>query len=121
MKKVFLRILSMIFALLMVLSAISCKNKDNTDEAGNNSAAGDTNVVYPDMAGYEFVVLTEDCDFQHTAFDYDEYSGNVIDNALYTRNSLMEQDYNIVISEKTQEIGKANEAIKNDILFPEIN
>ena len=116
MKKVFLRILSMTFALLMVLSAIACKSKDNTNEVDNNSAASDTDVVYPDMGGYEFKVLTENCGFQHTAFDYDEYSGNVIDNALFTRNAIMEQDYNIVIAEKKQEIGTVNEAIRSDIL-----
>ena len=114
MKKVFLRILSMIFVVMMIMPAAACANNDG--EGVESTANTGTALEYPDMGGYEFVVLTEDCGFQHTAFDYDEYSGNIIENSLYTRNSLMEQDYNIVITEKTEELGTALNVIKNDIL-----
>ena len=115
MKKVFLRTLAMIFALMMILSAASCAD-NSSDEQTDNSVNTESDIEYPDMGGYEFVVLTEDCGFQHTAFDHEEYSGNVIENSLYTRNSLMEQDYNIVITENTVQLGTALDAIKNDIL-----
>lgn len=115
MKKVFLRTLAMIFALMMILSAASCAD-NSSDGQTDNSVNTESDIEYPDMGGYEFVVLTENCEFQHTAFDYEEYSGKVIENALYTRNSLMEEDYNIVITENAIQIGTAHDAIKNDIL-----
>lgn len=115
MKKTLLKALALMLALLMVIPFASCK-KDSEDD-NNVTTSGDDAIVYPDYEGYEFRVLIEEANWQHMTFDIEEYSGDLVDKSLYTRNRTMEGDYNIKLSQVSAgAAGTANEALKNDVL-----
>lgn len=115
MKKTLLKALALMLALLMVIPFTSCK-KDKEEDNTKGTTSGST-IEYPDYEGYEFRVLIEEAGWQHMDFDCEEYSGDLVDKSLYTRNRTMEDDYNIkLIQTSSGNAGTANEAMKTDIL-----
>ena len=115
MKKFWFYGLIWALALAMLCGMASCGEKTPSKPDDSESESG-TVEEKPDFGDYTFTVMTEDCPFQNTQFDCEEYTIAVIDSALYTRNRGLEETYHLRIVEKPVEIGTPNDLLKTDIL-----
>ena len=88
-------------------------NSENGDREGNENPGDETRAaekIYPDLApkdfgGYEFLFLTRTIDnvdwveWDHRDLAAEEINGDIINDAVYNRNTKVEEKYNVTISE----------------------
>lgn len=99
MKKRFLRAISLILICLMLLSVfISCGNKKPTDNTGETEADENPNIPAKDYGGYEFTFLAVKETGIGRNLDSDGENGEILNDAIYRRNELIEKKYNVKIS-----------------------
>ncbi|MCL2774116.1 MAG: hypothetical protein FWD71_12300 [Oscillospiraceae bacterium] len=125
-------IFTVLFLLAMSASAISCNsNKSangNNSQTGDNSASGEAQsdtaatteqYVYPqlDGGGADFTFLSPTTTwFYYTDIVRDTMDGEVLDDAIYNRNSFIEDKFNINIKSEDMDIGKIYTQLKKVIL-----
>ena len=118
------RILSMLLAAMMLLSAVSCASgdKDTTDPANAETTEAETTaepeVYYLDalsdktFGGIVFTMIGEDKE-QRPNFCAQEETGNVINDVVYKRQMKLEERYKIDVEYSSQSSrGNANSAIQ---------
>lgn len=106
--KIFGRVLLVFLIIALLLpSVVACGNKgDETDDSGTTDVSESVQVApgapvpyMDDFEGYQFKVLTRGGgDWQSTDITA-ELSGNIVDQAVYTRNASLKQKYNFDIVE----------------------
>lgn len=99
------RKISFLLALLCVLSAVSCGSATNDDavttagSADDTTTAADTEPAYDwpdiDLGGKKFSILNSSTTWGfYTTLDLEAETGDVLDDAVYRRNSLLEDKLN---------------------------
>ncbi|NLZ35929.1 MAG: hypothetical protein GX897_00410 [Clostridiales bacterium] len=114
--KISLRLLSLLSAALLIAGVIfacgsASDEKTNTPGANNAAAAaettseGNTKRIYSseieavDYGGYEFHMATNGLNIEyHSALDFEEMTGDALDDAIYERNRRVEDKFNIKMS-----------------------
>ena len=127
-KKFFIRLLCTVFVIAMLLPAvIACGKTEEPAETNTDTQeiiTDDANTDFAptpytdDFGGYEFKVLTRKGGLYESNDITADISGNVVDQAVYTRNARLEQKYNFKIVEikssnyveEAQKVGGAGEA-----------
>ncbi|MGM9624536.1 MAG: extracellular solute-binding protein, partial [Eubacteriales bacterium] len=125
--------LSLILAALMLGAALaSCggaqtetpvDTQADTQETGTDTAA-DTEEVYDpfagmpekDYGGYEFTILTRNLDRWTDDMYIAEATGDIVDDAIFDRNSLIEETYNITIVSQRSSDSNSEMDAKTSIL-----
>lgn len=109
--------LSLLLTAAFILSAaVSCSDgttrNDEVTTAAPETAAAETEVVYPaalsDYGGYTFTFLNQSDSFwsgSYHVLDFEETTGEPINDAVYTRNRAAESDLDIVIEVEKGELG----------------
>lgn len=101
------RITAMTLAAILAVGTMSCggetSTKDKGNDTGTTSAADTTSEYdYPDenFGGYEFTFFNADKQYGcYIRLDFEEQTGESLDDAVYNRNSRIEDRFNIKISE----------------------
>ena len=110
------RILSLSACAVIVFSAASCGEKANTDNTTTTAANGEatttataattldpahTPLELPvvDLGGFEFNVASQTATDTYRQFDSEEETGEPMNDALYKRNSTIEDRYNVSIKQ----------------------
>lgn len=108
------RSLSLILALLMMLSAFtscsSASSGDAADTAVNSPAAEETSpaetepelsddIEPMDFEQYSFTILTSSTTTQHTITAINEQNGDVLNEAMYNRTQQIAEKYNIIFND----------------------
>ncbi|MBQ2709274.1 MAG: hypothetical protein IJF67_13485 [Clostridia bacterium] len=113
-------------ALLAVGASVSACGGSGTS-ADTTAASGDTTTadteaayVYPDvdLGGEEFTILNTAQTYGfYSALDFEEQTGDALDDAIYARNRKVEEQFNlnIVVNEEYQ-LTKANDALSTAVL-----
>ncbi len=111
-------LLAKILSLLLVVLLVSCGGASKPPSEADpdaDLATDDTAVdveteadIYADLpksdfGGYEFKILNNISNFAMTSMFSEELNGEPINDAIYNRNALVEQDLNIEIIEQMQE------------------
>ena len=133
--KTITKIMSLLLAMLMLTSVVACGGKDTSDPQNNgdvttaattNAAAADTTSAteatteapkYPalpekDMQGYELRFLNYDDSYltwSINQLDANEVTADLLSDAIYERNTRIEEAYNCVISEVL--VGRPDEVL----------
>ena len=133
--KTITKIMSLLLAMLMLTSVVACGGKDTSDPQNNgdvttaattNAAAADTTSAteatteapkYPalpekDMQGYELRFLNYDDSYltwSINQLDANEVTADLLSDAIYERNTRIEETYNCVISEVL--VGRPDEVL----------
>ncbi|MFA6948011.1 MAG: extracellular solute-binding protein [Eubacteriales bacterium] len=120
-------ILSLILcALLLAPALVSCGNDSSaavttasTTAAGETTAAAQDDIysslASSDFSGYEFRILNNESDFALTLMTADEQNGEVINDTVYSRNSMIEDKLNIKITETTKKYDEVISTIRTAI------
>jgi len=138
MKKI-IRIINILFMIILMLTILSCGNEssdkpanDDLNEAAQNeqpqaAEKEETDVISvlanlpeADYGGYEFKILTSNwfgADLEARQAPEEEQNGDPINDALYVRDKLIEDKYNIeikytVINDETQLLTTSNRVVK---------
>ena len=126
-------------AVILVISFfamfISCANDagNNSTDANNENAANidteigdsidsesevdtgenlDDDLGEFDFEGYEFNMLTRNVDFFNCRLDFEEMTGEVLEDTIYERNRRIEERFNVVLKEiNTYDLSRARNAI----------
>ena len=131
MKKQLLLILT-VFILICALPVIlsSCGSNNNNSSAVENAENNDIhqeeyqkeesdadqsagykdNVPEMDLGGYNFRILSHQSVWLHAEMNFEEETGDIIQDSIYRRNRKIEERFNIIITE-TNDISKAKPAI----------
>ena len=133
--KTITKIMSLLLAMLMLTSVVACGGKETSDPQNNgdvttaattNAAAADTTSAteatteapkYPalpekDMQGYELRFLNYDDSYltwSINQLDANEVTADLLSDAIYERNTRIEEAYNCVISEVL--VGRPDEVL----------
>ena len=133
--KTITKIMSLLLAMLMLTSVVACGGKDTSDPQNNgdvttaattNASAADTTSAteatteapkYPalpekDMQGYELRFLNYDDSYltwSINQLDANEVTADLLSDAIYERNTRIEEAYNCVISEVL--VGRPDEVL----------
>lgn len=119
MKNTVLRFLSIIISFILIISVLaSCANNENdkqtsTDVTGVVTGETKEDVPYfaeEDYGGREFVILTYDdnaTDFIDHYIDSEEHTGEPMNDAVFDRNQLVEDKYNVQIVQRKCGAGPA--------------
>ena len=133
--KTITKIMSLLLAMLMLTSVVACGGKQTSDPQNNgdattaattNAAAADTTAAteatteapkYPplpemDMQGYELRFLNYDDSYltwSINQLDANEITADLLSDAIYERNTRIEETYNCVISEVL--VGRPDEVL----------
>lgn len=141
-KKIIERILLLILTVLFLLPAIvSCGDKSGNDGGNQNNTGANQNgkdtdgggetasdsapteaYIYPQMdgGGADFTFLAPTTTwFYYTDIVKDEMSGEVLDDAIYTRNRFIESQFNINFKEVSLDIGQIIPQLKKVVLSGE--
>jgi hypothetical protein len=91
-------------------SAANAANDIDTPNAAADALNDDLDFNFD---GYEFRFLTRTVDFINCAIDYEEISGEVLEDAIYERNRRIEERFNITFKNiTTYDSSKARNSIK---------
>ena len=114
MKKTTTKLISLLMLVIMVVSALSACNtankNDNDGDKGNSSVDEEIqgteenpNLPEQDFGGYEFTFITNaktSTSVYNVHFlDSDSETGETLPDAIYRRNALVEEKYNIKIKQ----------------------
>ena len=125
------RLLFMMLAVLFLLATVISCSKNNSGSGSNNNqtdaspsdggaaAATTEEYIYPQMdgAGADFRILAPTTTwFFYTAITHDAMTGDVLDDAIYTRNRFIESKFNINIKEISMDIAKINAQLQKTTL-----
>jgi len=126
----------LILAVLFLLPLVaSCKttpaNTDDSDKNNNSTATTDSNdgenvdiaetteYIYPedmDGGGEEFNIFTPTTTwFFYTSIVHDEMTGDVLDDAIYMRNRIIEDKFNINLKETNSDIESFNAQLRKTV------
>lgn len=106
MKKILVTFL--LFTLIFIPCACSSRDTvipssfDIGTEAVKNydeTSADKPDLPKNDFSAYEFHTITQNCLFQNTGFDTESENGDLLNDALYRRNMIIEDEYNIQLIE----------------------
>ncbi len=124
--KRFKKIISMTMALLLLLgmTAMFASCGDDTEDTGTvntgSQAEGLTALEVKDLGGYEFKMLWPeqhgDGHFMYNELYCPEYSADIIDSAIYTRNMAVESAYNVTITADTMKVSAIPTTVKTEYL-----
>ncbi|MFA6947967.1 MAG: hypothetical protein WCQ72_03200 [Eubacteriales bacterium] len=125
------RVTAIILCALVLTSAIGCgtaqqpadvlMQNQTSEAAGATSEAAETKVSYSypdkDYGGSDFVILNIEpiWDF-YTYFDFENMTGDPIDDAIYNRNRAVEKQFNIKLHETDIHMDKIVAALQKVIL-----
>ena len=116
MKKYILYFFALLILLSLILLSCNSNNKIETQQTNiENSGTNDENApaieetnqqkVYKDnvpamdLKGYNLRVLTDPVWFIHAEWDFEEETGDIINDSIYRRNRIIEERFNITITE----------------------
>lgn len=122
-----IRLIPLMLAFFMLCTVWGCSGTAETADAGTegeSTAAGETgdtaladNLPEADYEGASFRTLTRRCCPSHKSGLYtEEDSGDVIENAVYTRNRMVEERFNITVEEPLTDSDAMPERLVNAIL-----
>ena len=127
-KRALFLIFTVLFLLAVSLSALSCNSNnsgnnngsqtDGTGETQAGSAETTEEYAYPQMdgGGADFIFLNPTTTwFYYTDLVRESMDGEVLDDAIYTRNSFIEDKFNISLKTVELDIGKVNAQLKKVI------
>lgn len=107
LKKLSIRILAVLLALVCVLPALaSCKDKKKQQQNGPTN--NDTREYLDDLGEFDFggalfkVLSVESKEGTYTRFDVEEETGDAVDDAVYKRNRIIESRFNIFMDAYTE-------------------
>lgn len=112
MKNTVLRFLSIIISFILIISVLaSCANNENdkqtivsvTDTVTNEVEEDVPVFAEEDYGGREFVILTYDdnaTDFIDHYIDSEEHTGEPMNDAVFDRNQMVEEKYNVQIVQR---------------------
>ena len=112
MKNTVLRFLSIIISFILIISVLaSCANNENdkqtiasvTDTVTNEVGEDVPVFAEEDYGGREFVILTYDdnaTDFIDHYIDSEEHTGEPMNDAVFDRNQMVEEKYNVQIVQR---------------------
>ncbi|MCL2774715.1 MAG: hypothetical protein FWD71_15415, partial [Oscillospiraceae bacterium] len=132
-KRILFTVFTALFLIAVSVSAISCSSNNSNsggsaNQTGDNSASGtqaddaattEEEYVYPQMdgGGADFNILAPTTTwFFYTDITHDSMTGDVLDDAIYTRNSFIEDKFNINLKEISKDIGTVPTELKKTIL-----
>lgn len=92
-------------------------NSDDIDDGDNSETSSDEalkdNLGEFNFDAYEFKMLTRNVDFINCKLDFEEVTGEVLDDAIYERNRRIEERFNVVFKEiNSYDSSKARNSIK---------
>ena len=130
----------LLFAALAVFPALSCRtdggadekpSSDGSEEAGADGQNGidaqeTTQRLYPNIEaqnfnGYEFTILVRTVtgadwvEWDHRDIFAEEVNGDVINDAVYARNTKIEEKYNVKIKDIVMELGQLNSTVPKTV------
>ena len=118
------RVMAMVLCLIMISALfVSCADTENNNNSSqdtknvNNEEAADA-PKFSDMKfnGEQFIILSaqdEASDFTDHYIDNEELSGEPINDAVYKRNQLVEEKYNVEIVRRSEGVGYARTAAQS--------
>ncbi|MCL2774714.1 MAG: hypothetical protein FWD71_15410 [Oscillospiraceae bacterium] len=127
---------TVLFLLAISVSAISCSSNNshsnnNSNQTSGNSESGtqsdtaattEEEYVYPQMdgGGTDFTFLSPTTTyFFYTDIERDQMDGDVLDDAIYTRNRFIEDKFNINIKSVDIDLAQINPQLKKVIMAGE--
>ena len=113
--KILKRSLCLALALIMLFTLAACSGKKNEEAVTETTTASEWPVDFSgvDYSGHEFVILRADIEGSHGLTGYpndiwiEEMGGDVLGNAVYTRNQTLCNMLNITLKMETQDMGVA--------------